>query len=134
MLVSINCGSVFLLHGKMTERPKPIGVFKYGWKKTNERENDPWLSEEEQTGWWRTFKNFKHPVVTNDFSQSHAAWLDGDWKLHRIKDKLELYNLKKDPAESNNVIAKYPDRAKTMAKELEAWLRSVELSMSGADY
>lgn len=50
----------------------------------------------------------------------------GDWKLvYRMHDgKLELYNLKKDISEKNDVAAKHPDIVKTLAKELGDQLRA----------
>jgi hypothetical protein len=51
-----------------------------------------------------------------DVFPGHAAWIDGDWKLHRITDnsgkvKLELYNLAADPEEAE-------DLARTTHKQL----------------
>jgi arylsulfatase A-like enzyme len=70
----------------------------------------------------------------------HAAWIDGDWKLHRIPDKagdkirFELYDLAKDRAETKDVFASEPERVKTMRTALEAWQRSVIRSLNGEDY
>jgi hypothetical protein len=68
----------------------------------------------------------------------HAAWLDGDWKLHRIGKKggvtCELYNLAADRTESRDLAASESGRVARMKRELEAWLRSVVASLNGADY
>jgi hypothetical protein len=70
----------------------------------------------------------------------HSAWIDGDWKLHRIPDKtgdkvrFELYNLAKDRAETTDVAAADPERVKTMKAALDAWQRSVIRSLNGEDY
>ena len=71
----------------------------------------------------------------------HAAWLDGDWKLHRItkgKDpasvRYELYNLANDPKETTNLIQEEPAKAQEMKKTLDAWMQSVLDSMNGLDY
>ncbi len=69
----------------------------------------------------------------------HAAWIDGDWKLHRIADKkgkvrFELYNLAADRQETRNLAASEPDRVEKMKTALEAWQRSVVRSLNGADY
>jgi arylsulfatase A-like enzyme len=69
----------------------------------------------------------------------HAAWIDGDWKLHRITDKkgnlkLELYNLADDRAETKDLADAEPDRVKKMKADLEAWLLSVVKSLNGEDY
>ena len=70
----------------------------------------------------------------------HSAWIDGDWKLHRIADasgakvRYELYNLHKDRKEENDLIADEPDRAERMKAALDAWQRSVVGSLNGEDY
>ena len=46
----------------------------------------------------------------------------------------ELYDLKNDPEERTNVIAKYPEIAKAMLKEMEAWEKSCQDSQNGKDY
>lgn len=69
----------------------------------------------------------------------HAAWIDGDWKLHRIADKkgkvrFELYNLAADRQETRNLAGSESDRVEKMKTALEAWQRSVVRSLNGADY
>ncbi len=47
---------------------------------------------------------------------------DGDWKLLRYPDRpAELYNLKEDVSEINNLAYKYPNKVKEMYKELFNW-------------
>lgn len=57
-----------------------------------------------------------------------TAMRDGDWKMI-VKDapkaKYELYNLKNDIGEQNNLAERYPDRAAEMAKEIEQWSKEV---------
>ncbi len=64
------------------------------------------------------------------------AYIEGDWKLIRPKNKdvFELYNLAEDPSENNDVIEERPDLAKTMAAKLAAWEAEAQLSRDGADY
>ena len=69
----------------------------------------------------------------------HSAWIDGDWKLHRIEGKnaqvtWELYNLATDPAEEKNVVDDESQRAASMRSALEDWLKSVVRSLNGEDY
>lgn len=55
----------------------------------------------------------------------------GDWKLvYRMHDaKLELYNLKEDISERNDVAAEHPDIVKELATELGDKLRGWEAPM-----
>lgn len=83
----------------------------------------------------------KLPVVPfpRDRFPGHAAWIVGDWKLHRIENEqgdvtLELYQLEEDRAEQHNQIESEPARVRQMAVELESWLASVVDSINGADY
>jgi arylsulfatase A-like enzyme len=74
-----------------------------------------------------------------DSFPGHAAWRDGDWKLHRIQKKggapkFELYQLADDPIEANNLAAKNPDQVAKMKPQLEKWLASVARSFNGSDY
>ncbi|MEE8452476.1 MAG: sulfatase-like hydrolase/transferase, partial [Thermoguttaceae bacterium] len=51
-----------------------------------------------------------NPAYPLDQYPGHAAWTDGDWKLHRIAKKQgeaawELYNLAADPAEETDLAA-----------------------------
>ncbi len=70
----------------------------------------------------------------------HAAWIDGDWKLHRIINKIsnklsyELYNLDKDKFEKHDVIAEENERAEKMKAALNSWQNSVIDSLNGKDY
>ncbi len=79
------------------------------------------------------------PPHPTDRFPGHSAWIDGDWKLHRIEDdqgpvKWELYDLASDPREQHNRVDAEPARVAEMRSALEAWLRSVVNSLNGADY
>ena len=79
-------------------------------------------------------------TAPTDRFPGHAAWLDGDWKLHRIEIdktgnvKWELYGLADDPTESRDLAQTEPVRAGRMKQELERWLGSVARSLNGEDY
>lgn len=78
----------------------------------------------------------KYPL--NSFT-GHAAWIDGDWKLHRIADKKgqvkwELYNLEVDAAEAKDLAGVKVERVQEMRGGFEKWLRSVTQSLNGEDY
>jgi arylsulfatase A-like enzyme len=72
----------------------------------------------------------------------HAAWLDGNWKLHRIAGRgeksaapqFELYDLGSDMQETTDLAQREPQRLATMKEQLAAWQQSVIRSLNGADY
>jgi arylsulfatase len=80
-----------------------------------------------------------NPAYPLDKFPGHAAWIDGDWKLHRIEKPngavtFELYNLAADPAEETDLAAREDQRTIQMRSQLERWLASVVRSLNGEDY
>jgi arylsulfatase A-like enzyme len=78
----------------------------------------------------------KHPW---DSLPGHAALIDWPWKLHRIvysKDsvKFELYNLDKDPGETNNIVYERRVRGSVLENILTSWQKDVIRSLNGRDY
>ena len=135
-----------IVDGTMAERPSPIGFWKYASQ--NEKDNPRWIPEELSRGTTPTtrnpgilFQNFRHPVArTADFG-GEAAWTDNRYKLLARRssqpgagDAFELYDLIADPKEMSDVASRYPEIVRRMIGELRAWQRSVERSLSGADY
>ncbi len=56
-----------------------------------------------------------------------AALRKGDWKLLRFPDRpAELYNIKEDIAEHNNLATKYPEKVKEMYKDIFEWESTLE--------
>jgi len=135
----------------MKERPSPIGFWKYASQ--GESQNGRWVSEERSRGTTPTtkqanilFNNFKHPVAkTTDFG-GEAAWTDNRFKLVVAESRkgakkkatssagVQLFDLTADPKETTDIAARHPDVVQRMRAELAAWQRSVERSLSGADY
>lgn len=77
-----------------------------------------------------------HPI---DRFPGHAAWIDGNWKLHRMEDdeqnvQWELYDLQADPEEAQNLFAAQSEVVSIMQPALLTWLQSVVTSLNGADY
>lgn len=79
------------------------------------------------------------PAYPLDSFPGHSAWVDGDWKLHRIEDKnkrvqWELYNLAEDAKETKDWSVDEAERRQEMAGKLNKWLVSVVHSLNGRDY
>ncbi len=55
----------------------------------------------------------------------------GDWKLIRFYESgtEELYDLKSDAAETNNLAARHPEKRRELAVRLDAWLKAVNAQM-----
>ncbi|MDA0588809.1 MAG: sulfatase-like hydrolase/transferase [Planctomycetota bacterium] len=122
-------------------RRKPLGFWVYpakgrsmqaGRMLAEQRDNPkPWHEVEpdpSQTGGYST-ENLPGP----------SAWLDGDFKLHRIpatngEAKFTLFNLKSDPAEKKDLASDHPDRVAKMSADLATWRKSVVSSLNGEDY
>jgi arylsulfatase A-like enzyme/acetyl esterase/lipase len=64
-----------------------------------------------------------------------AAVREGDWKLIEFYhyEKVELYNLKRDPSESKNVAESNAERTSELLKKLRAWQKSVGAQMPVAN-
>ncbi|HJM85993.1 MAG TPA: DUF4976 domain-containing protein, partial [Candidatus Marinimicrobia bacterium] len=60
-----------------------------------------------------------------------AAVRKGDYKLILWfeDDSVELYNLKKDLGEQNNLVKTHPEIASELMAELKAWLEDVDTNM-----
>ncbi len=70
-----------------------------------------------------------------------AAWIDGNFKLHRTASKTGeegvrylLYDLNADVVEKRDLSEALPERVEAMKKKLEAWQQSVIRSLNGEDY
>jgi arylsulfatase A-like enzyme len=66
-----------------------------------------------------------------------GALIDNNYKIltQKIKEgKFELYDLEKDPNETDNLIDKQPEIAKEMIAAYTKWTLSVDASIEGNDY
>ncbi|WP_417747809.1 sulfatase-like hydrolase/transferase [Rosistilla oblonga] len=136
-----------LIEEKVTERVKPMGFWNYAIKGII-TPSAAWMGElfaAQQAGGDLPPDPASANVATLPtepivHAEGHSAWIDGDWKLHRIendgKAKFELYDLASDPKEENDLYAKQAKspRATEMQQALEAWLTSVDASYLGKDY
>ncbi len=137
-----------LIDGRLSERPTPIGFWSYDAR--NDSKNEPYIDEELQRGTTplvklmgdiptRNFRNFHHPQVSDeDFSGSRVL-LGNRYKLVVRgkgvgKPKSELFDLRDDPAETENLVETKPQVAAAMQSQLRDWQQSVLRSLTGADY
>ncbi|MFM9029828.1 MAG: N-acetylgalactosamine-6-sulfatase, partial [Opitutaceae bacterium] len=141
--------------GTGNDRPAPIGFWQYD--AAGERTNGRWIDVELARGTTPTtrnpaidFLNYKHPVAKTSNFGGVAAWTDNRYKLilsdraaaksakkagkRAAPDAVELFDLLSDPKEERNLAEKHPEIVARMTAELHAWQRSVERSLSGADY
>jgi arylsulfatase A-like enzyme len=138
-----------LLEGSTQPRPKPMGFWDYpvGGIGTPSAQ---WMAEllaaqqaggePEDVAKLRLDAGEIKTQYPEDVLPGHAAWIDGDWKLHRMADKqgrkvrFELYNLSRDREEKLDVASEAPDRVARFTAALEGWQRSVVRSLNGEDY
>jgi arylsulfatase A-like enzyme len=78
-------------------------------------------------------------VITEDDYLGPRSIIEGDHKLviHEQKNgapKIELFDLKADPAEKTNLAAQQPELVKSLQTKLRQWQDSVLKSLTGADY
>ncbi len=122
------------------ERASPIGFWRYD--RSSEAENERWMAPELTKGTTPTtrnpgidFVNFRHPIVRTEDFGGVATWMEARFKLVRAgSEPAELYDLLADPYETADIAAGAPGRVARMTASMEEWQRSVERSLSGADY
>jgi len=143
-----------LVEGKMKSRPKPIGICRYG--SDGDDKYGPWMDFDSQTGTTPVssnpatqFLNMKHAVArTKDFP-GDVTWIDNRFKLlldevgrHKDKNKVitpttgvvSLFDILIDPEEKHNIASDHPEIVERMTKEVNDWRRSIEFSLTGAEY
>ncbi len=137
-----------LIDNEMNERSEPMGFWSYPIAGIG-TPSAQWMSElhkaqqagqdlEPHESSQRAAK-LPDPAFPSDEFPGHAAWIDGDWKLHRITGKQgaitwELYHLAADRTEENNIADDHSERVGRMKQPLQAWLTSVVNSLNGEDY
>ena len=86
----------------------------------------------QQTGGLRRDAIYWHyPHYHPGGATPYSALRQGDWKLIEFfeDDHVELYNLREDIGERNDLAAKFPDRADTLRQKLHAWRAQVGAQM-----
>lgn len=137
-----------LIDNKTDKREKPMGFWQYPGsglpvrsaelmaELLNEQESGITIPDTSKLALNAGKINYKYP---DDILPGHSAWLDWPYKLHRksLGDKdvvFELYNLRDDPEEKNDLYSEKHKQASLMKVQLEEWLRSVINSLNGNDY
>ena len=139
-----------LLDGAMSERPEPICFWSYDTRHEIESKLEPYIDPELQQGTTplvkrmdgrltRNFRNFHHPRISEQDFAGPKAILDNRYKLvvdgePGSESVKELFDLRSDQAEKNNLIDSKPEIAKNLGQQLRDWQQSVLNSLTGADY
>jgi arylsulfatase A-like enzyme len=68
-----------------------------------------------------------YPHYHSQGATPHSAIRDGDWRLVEFYEDghVELYNLREDVGETNDLAAEMPDKAKELRDKLHAWRADV---------
>jgi arylsulfatase A-like enzyme len=135
-----------LLKGEMKQRSKPIAFWNFPVFESQDYK--PYIDPELQKGttplvkkmrglFTRNFRNDHHPGIAEENFHGARAIILGDYKLVIDGDKnsgIELFNLRDDSAERNNLAESQPGLVEKLKKEMRDWQASVLNSLMEADY
>ena len=137
-----------MIDGRMTERAKPIGFWSFDG--SADAKNKPYIAAELQRGTTplvkmmagihtRNFRNFHHPIITDDDYSGARVLLGNQYKLvvHGNRgqpSKTELFDVRSDPGETKNLANDLPKVVTAMQLQFKDWQHSVLKSLTGADY
>ena len=136
-----------LFDGSMISRPKPICFWNFDpWRKGFSHE--PYIDPELQKGTTplvklmrgiptRNFVNFKYDKISEEDFGGSRSILDNRYKLvvdGNNSTGLELFDIRKDPGETTNLIESKPEIAEDLREKLRQWQASVLTSLQGKDY
>jgi arylsulfatase A-like enzyme len=138
---------VALLDGKQERREEGMGFWSYPGNGIRTPSNE-WMAEllkaqaagaePEQPERLRLDAGKIKKQYESKVLPGHAAWISGDYKLHRMVKKgkvsWELYNLNDDMGETSDLVREQAERAAGMKKALTTWQQSVIDSLNGKDY
>jgi arylsulfatase A-like enzyme len=139
-----------VLDGQAVERSRPLFFWEYNTGSFRNREANPWIDPQWQTGTTplvklmagkatRDFVNYRHPATDESDYMGPRAIVDGDLKLvihemNGLQPQIELFDLKADAAETTNLLTTRPDEVDRLRSILRKWQESVLQSVAGADY
>ena len=135
-----------MLAGEMKQRATPIAIWNFPVETS--QGGKPYIDPELQKGttplvkkmrglFTRNFRNDHHSKISKGNFNGARAIISGDHKLVIDGDKntgVELFNLKEDSAETNNLAKSQADLAKKLQLQLRNWQTSVLKSLMEADY
>jgi arylsulfatase A-like enzyme len=134
-----------LLKGKMKQRGEPIEFWNFPMGRAAGEPAKPYINPELQKGTTplvkeagglltRNFRNYHHPKITeNDFKGQRAILTDA-YKLVIDGGKntgVELFDLKKDLGETNNIAEAHPEIVQRLTRQLHHWQEGVMNSLMG---
>ena len=138
-----------VLDGTLTERPVALHFWEFQ-PRGKQADSEPYMAPALQQGTTplvkkmdgkatRDFTNFHHPNITASDYLGTRSIIEGDHKLviHDGKtgeSRIELFDLKDDPAETTNLARTHPDLVKSLQARLRSWQDDVLKSLTGADY
>ena len=127
-----------MIQGMMKHREKPICFWSFDTKQLAGLE--PRFSEEDQRGTTplvkkmgnlntRNFVNYRYPTIREkDFGGTRAILTD-NYKLilqgNHTEPRTSLYDIRKDPGETTNLVSEKPTVASELDTKLTKWQRSV---------
>jgi arylsulfatase A-like enzyme len=140
-----------VMENPAAQRGEPLFFWNFDFKSVfADREIENYIDPQLQAGttplakqmdgiYTRNFRNYVYRDISDkDFSGQRTV-LMGHYKLMMDggtpgTDGFELYDIKKDRAETNNIADEHPELVEQMANEIRSWQESVLNSLTGADY
>jgi arylsulfatase A-like enzyme len=136
-----------LLKGNMKERGAPIAFWNFPVRRSEEDMARPYIDPELQKGttplvkqmgglFTRNFRNYHHPEIREKDFQGARAILVDHYKLVVDGDQgtgTELFDLKKDPGETNNLARIFPGLVQRLSRQLREWQGGVMNSLMERD-
>ena len=134
------------IQGGMTKRPKPIAFWDF--RGDREQFGEAYIDHELQVGttplskkiggkFTRTFWNRHYKAITEKGYLGPRAIISDNYKLVIDGEKnsgVELFDLRKDPGEKNNLAESHSEVVEDLEKQLRDWQTSVLTSLIGEDY
>lgn len=88
---------------------------------------EPLLRSGGAAEWKRTDIFWHYPHYHPGGAVPYSAIRSGEWKLIQFQDgdRVELYNLKRDPEEKSDMASKEPNRVRDLTRRLDSWRQKI---------